>query len=304
MDKMHLELYHNLIKLKSGVYRGLDKTDNLVLIKSFEFNSGQSWSFQRQLEQETAILKSLSHPRIPKYLDSWQDGSIFYLVREYIEGNCLVTNKIFTEKNVISIALQLLDILVKHESGIRFQSLKTKEYYVIPGSNLSRSIIEGNENIYTKTVIELNYVYSEMLSYGGKKVDKAVFHIKREYSYDETFNQVQKTHSGIFATAVWHKLNQLKLTLDDVEWLTDHGQAISRYEGGCVLWKIYLNPSLLQTHPIVFLIDYNDLDKLVWTVPPNIFFLDDALAWRSGKRQNILIRTCRRILARRVYRYF
>jgi serine/threonine protein kinase len=112
VEKTHLKSYHNLIKLRSGVYRGLDKTGNLVLIKSFEFNSGQSWSFQRQLEQETAILKSLSHPRIPKYFDSWQDGSIFYLVREYIEGNCLVTNKIFTEKNVINIALQLLDILV------------------------------------------------------------------------------------------------------------------------------------------------------------------------------------------------
>lgn len=459
---MHLKSYTNLIKLRSGVYRGLDETDNSILIKSFEFNNGQSWGFQRQLEQETAILKSLSYHKIPKYLDSWKDDNVFYLVREYIEGNFLVTSKVFTQEKVINIALQLLDILIYLEScnvthhdikpqniiidseeniylidfgisrklsdktlsittqftgtegfiapekillhradnrsdlyslgmvlacmitntkaseavnllnddfelhsNIRtsgyspeliewiikltkrkpidryksasiaktclvnkkiqrvnkplfnynsaylkgklikcgqetfFQDLEAKEYYLISERNLEWEMYETN--IYTKTVTQL----TEFLSYGNKKITKAVSQIKREYSYHEIFTQAQEMHTKVFATALWQKLNQPKFTDDDLIWLTSYGQAISRWERGYVLWKIYLNPSLLQTLPITILIDYDDLDKRVWTVPPNIIFLEDALAWRSGKlSKNILIRTYKRIFQRKIDGYY
>ena len=88
-------------------------TGSRVMIKSFSFGSSENkWNSFNQIENEIKILKSLNHPQIPKYLDSFESGNSFYLVQEFINGKTLSTQKVYLEKEVIDIAKQILSILV------------------------------------------------------------------------------------------------------------------------------------------------------------------------------------------------
>ncbi len=89
------------------------RTGSRVIIKSFSFGLTKSqWHSFNQIENEIKILKSLNHPQIPKYIDSFQTDNAFYLVQEFIEGEELSTQKVYSEKEIIDIAKQILSILV------------------------------------------------------------------------------------------------------------------------------------------------------------------------------------------------
>ena len=92
--------------------RNLD-TGSRVVIKSFSFGlSKNKWNSFNQIENEIKILKSLNHPQIPNYLDSFESENSFCLVQEFIKGETLSTQKVYLEKEVIDIAKQILSILV------------------------------------------------------------------------------------------------------------------------------------------------------------------------------------------------
>lgn len=102
----------------------LDKelSEEKVIVKFLAFSPEMQWEDFKLFEREAQVLKSISHPRIPKYRDYFsvdkQVGSGLYwfaLVQDYIPGNSLQKlveeGKHFTEKQVRSIADQLLRIL-------------------------------------------------------------------------------------------------------------------------------------------------------------------------------------------------
>ncbi len=65
-------------------------TNREVTVKALYFGQGMEWQDLKLFEREAQTLKSLSHPRIPRYQDSFwleqPEGNYFCLVQDYIPG--------------------------------------------------------------------------------------------------------------------------------------------------------------------------------------------------------------------------
>ncbi|VEP17315.1 Serine/threonine protein kinase [Hyella patelloides LEGE 07179] len=102
-------------KNKSNIiWQGITTNNNIsVIIKQFCFaTKDSSWSGYQTYQREIELLKTLKHPGIPRYLDSFETDNSFCFVREYIEGVSLAEFIETTEKNLKIIAVKILDILV------------------------------------------------------------------------------------------------------------------------------------------------------------------------------------------------
>jgi serine/threonine protein kinase len=83
-----------------------------VVVKQFQF-AGNTWSNYDAYQKEVDILQQLDHPRIPKYLTSWETPSGFCLVQEYKMGGTLASaGRKFTLDEVKQIAIDILEVLV------------------------------------------------------------------------------------------------------------------------------------------------------------------------------------------------
>ena len=69
------------------------QTGASVVVKLLLFGPDFTWSDLKLFEREAAVLKSLDHPAIPKYLDSFEVeteiGKGFVLVQSYIKAKSL-----------------------------------------------------------------------------------------------------------------------------------------------------------------------------------------------------------------------
>ena len=97
----------------------LDRADATVAIKVLSLRQSQDWKLVELFEREVEVLKSLNHPRIPKYLDYFTldttSDRAFFLVQELILGKSLATlvdeGWYFQEQDVKNIAQQILEVL-------------------------------------------------------------------------------------------------------------------------------------------------------------------------------------------------
>ena len=95
------------------------KTQQQVVVKLLSFSSDFNWEDLKLFEREVETLKSLSHPAIPQYLDSFEidtpNRKGFALVQTYIEAKSLQEylsdGLSFSESEVKQLATALLDIL-------------------------------------------------------------------------------------------------------------------------------------------------------------------------------------------------
>jgi len=95
------------------------KTQQQVVVKLLSFSSDFNWEDLKLFEREVETLKSLSHPAIPRYLDSFEidtpNRKGFALVQTYIEAKSLQEylsdGCTFSEREVKQLAIALLDIL-------------------------------------------------------------------------------------------------------------------------------------------------------------------------------------------------
>ncbi len=95
------------------------QTQEQVIIKILAFSCDLGWEDLKLFEREAQTLKVLSHPSIPRYLDSFElDGPKskgFALIQSYIPGTSLEAymqaGRQFTAAEIKAIALQILDIL-------------------------------------------------------------------------------------------------------------------------------------------------------------------------------------------------
>ena len=94
-------------------------TQQPVVVKLLLFGPDFTWEDLKLFEREAETLKSLSHPAIPKYLDSFEVetpiGKGFVLVQTYIEARSLrewaIAGRRFSEAELKEIAQSLLEIL-------------------------------------------------------------------------------------------------------------------------------------------------------------------------------------------------
>ena len=95
------------------------ETQKLAVIKLLIFDSDFEWDDLKLFEREAAILKTLSHPAIPQYLDylelDGKNGKGFAIVQTYIEAKSLEQHlkagRSFSETEIKEIAKALLEIL-------------------------------------------------------------------------------------------------------------------------------------------------------------------------------------------------
>ncbi|MGA7954801.1 MAG: serine/threonine-protein kinase [Gloeobacterales cyanobacterium] len=97
-----------------------DATGKEVTVKALYFGQGMEWQDLKLFEREAQTLKSLSHPRIPRYQDSFwleqPEGNYFCLVQDYIPGISLA-EKVrggwrLDDAEVEKVATSILEILV------------------------------------------------------------------------------------------------------------------------------------------------------------------------------------------------
>ncbi len=115
------QLQHQ-ISSKSGrkTYRAIDlQTQMLVMVKVLVFEEGLEWASLRLFEREVEVLKSLDHPNIPTYIDSFElnlkSRKGFGLVQAYLEVPSLEEHlqkgRVFSEADTRELAISMLEIL-------------------------------------------------------------------------------------------------------------------------------------------------------------------------------------------------
>jgi serine/threonine protein kinase len=90
-----------------------------VVIKQFRFaQENASWQGFKIYEREILILQELNHPRIPRYLDSFETQDGFCMVQEYKSAPTLATRSSFTPLAIQDITISILEILVDLQQRI------------------------------------------------------------------------------------------------------------------------------------------------------------------------------------------
>ncbi|MEH2177081.1 serine/threonine protein kinase [Nostoc sp.] len=110
------------------------KSNQLVVIKEFCFaRAGADLSGVKAYQREIEILQQLNHPRIPRYLDSFEMPGAFYLVQEYKDAPSLGLKRSFHPEEIKQMALSILEILVylqKQVSPIIHRDIKPENILV------------------------------------------------------------------------------------------------------------------------------------------------------------------------------
>ena len=97
---------------------GIDSNQQVV-IKQFRFvQENASWQGFKAYEREIQILQEINHPRIPRYLDSFETKDGFCMVQEYKDAPSLATKKSFTPQQIKQITVSVLEILVDLQQRI------------------------------------------------------------------------------------------------------------------------------------------------------------------------------------------
>jgi membrane protein implicated in regulation of membrane protease activity len=120
-------------------FDGVDKREGQpVAIKRFDVRGAASWKDVDLAEREARVLQSLSHPKLPRYVDRFEEDGALYLVMEKIEGESLAAvrkrGETLGEKDVTRLlrdASEVLDYLHARSPPVIHRDLK-------PGNVLRR----------------------------------------------------------------------------------------------------------------------------------------------------------------------
>lgn len=92
---------------------------NQVVVKQFQFaKQSASWSEYDSVEREINVLRSLKHPGIPRYLNSFQTDGGFCIVQEYKVAEPLSKPRSFHPEDLKIVATKILRILVYLQNRI------------------------------------------------------------------------------------------------------------------------------------------------------------------------------------------
>lgn len=99
-----------------------------VAVKIFSEETVQSEEFQTRFRREAKVYQSLVHPGIVQLLDWGQQGELFYLVMDYVEGEPLKGKKVATpeeEREALEMLRQIAASLGHaHDAGIIHRDVK------------------------------------------------------------------------------------------------------------------------------------------------------------------------------------
>ena len=97
-------------------FDGVDKREGrAVAIKRFDVRTAKTWKDAELAERETRVLQSLSHPKLPGYLDHFEHDGALYLVMDKIEGESLAAlqkrGAVLAEEDVVRLLRDASDVL-------------------------------------------------------------------------------------------------------------------------------------------------------------------------------------------------
>jgi serine/threonine protein kinase len=126
------------------VYRARAPDGAVVALKELQFASVPGAQQIDAFEREAATLKTLHHPRIPRYIESFPEGEgvhlRFYLAAEFIEGEPLsarIRRGPLAEAELRDVAGQVLRVLVYlHKLGVLHRDIKPDNLIVRPSGEL------------------------------------------------------------------------------------------------------------------------------------------------------------------------
>jgi len=94
-------------------YMGTTDMQQPVVIKQVQLAQlGTDWLDYDAYQREMRVLQQLDHPSIPRYLDSFETPTGFYLVQEYKKASSLAHLQHWTPEEVKQIAVAILEVLV------------------------------------------------------------------------------------------------------------------------------------------------------------------------------------------------
>jgi serine/threonine protein kinase len=103
------------LSISESIY---SESEQLVAVKQFQFIKGADWAGFKAIEREIEVLQNLSHPGIPRYLDSFETNDGYCIVQEYKNAKTLSDSRSFDAEQVKQIAIAILEILVYLQNRI------------------------------------------------------------------------------------------------------------------------------------------------------------------------------------------
>ncbi len=159
------------------VYRARAPDGAVVALKELQFASVPGAQQIDAFEREAATLKTLHHPRIPRYIASFTDGEgvhlRLYLAAEFIEGEMLsarIARGPFSLAELRDVARQVLEVLVYlHGLGVLHRDIKPDNIIVRSGGELvlvdfgSARWLTGTQTYGSTLVGTFGYMPTEQL---------------------------------------------------------------------------------------------------------------------------------------------
>jgi len=159
------------------VYRARSSEGATVALKELQFASVPGAQQIDAFEREAATLKTLHHPRIPRYIASFRDGEgvhlRLYLAAEFIEGEPLsarIARGPLSAAELRDVARQVLEVLVYlHALGVLHRDIKPDNMIVRSGGELvlvdfgSARWLTGTQTYGSTLVGTFGYMPTEQL---------------------------------------------------------------------------------------------------------------------------------------------
>jgi serine/threonine protein kinase len=92
----------------------LENAGRLVAVKSFRVGKAKAWKDVELAEREARTLASLDHPKLPKYIEHFEEDGALYLVMEKVEGESLASlrkQRILGSDDVVRMLEDIADAL-------------------------------------------------------------------------------------------------------------------------------------------------------------------------------------------------